>query len=230
MVEITVVKLSNMISFQKKLLNFVSLERKIKTISLKNEQDKKQSLISELLIRKTASDYLNVPMEQLKISYNPYGKPYIDNIRHFNFNISHSDDFVVIATSKYHVGIDIEKVKQINIDIAKRFFTNKEYEYISSFQSEKEKEFAFYQLWTLKESYVKALGQGISIPLNSFEVFMENSVITVNYNNKKNYHFYTTKINEYILSVTFQNERINKQYNLLKEKDFYNTFQSNIIC
>ena len=99
---------------------------------------------------------------------NQYEKPYLANISDIHFNISHSGNFVVCALSDKTVGIDIEQVKPVELKIAKRFFSAGEYEFIAA--KADNKTLAFYKIWTMKESYVKWEGKGLSMPLKSFNV------------------------------------------------------------
>ncbi len=103
---------------------------------------------------------------------NEKGKPYIKNSDIF-FNISHSDEYVVLAQSKSEIGVDIQKHKNQNLDVARRFFAESEYLYLQTV-NDKNKE--FFRLWTLKESYMKALGTGFSLPMCDFEIKFEKSI------------------------------------------------------
>lgn len=223
MVEVIIVNLSNELPFQYDLLTCISYEKRIRILKCVNEADKKRSLMSELLIRKAASDRLCIPAKKVNISYNPYGKPYIDNERYFKFNISHSESYVVIAISKYRIGIDVEKNKKTDFTIAKRFFTENEYQYIKSFTTQSEKVNAFYMLWTLKESYVKALGKGLSIPLNSFEFEIDDEIHVRNQNVNMKFLFSSTKIYDYTLSLSHQEKKI--KYTYLNEIDIYSYYK-----
>jgi len=219
MVEVIIVNLSDKLPFQYDYLKCISYEKRIRILKYINEADKKRSLMSELLIRKAASDKLCIPAKRVNISYNPYGKPYIDNERYFNFNISHSESYVVIAISRYKIGIDIEKNKKTDFAIAERFFTKNEYQYIKSFTTEPDRINAFYMLWTLKESYVKALGKGLSIPLNSFEFEIDNSIHIRNQKENMKFLFSSTRIYDYTLSLSHQEKEI--KYTFLNEIDIY---------
>lgn len=110
----------------------------------------------------------------LTLVYNEYGK---QSFLHYplKFNISHSGEYLVCAFSKKEIGVDIQRIKDIDLKIAKRFFAKNEYSYINS-MPENEKVDAFFRLWVLKESFIKAVGKGMFIPLNSFEIdFTEDS-------------------------------------------------------
>ena len=226
MVEITLVKLSDELPFNIGLLHFVSFERRVRILKYKNEIDKKRSLIAELLIRKAAYEELDIPIEKVKISYNPYGKPFIDNVRYFKFNITHSGNYVAIAVSRYGVGIDIEKIENIDMGVAKRFFMKSEYQYIKSLSSETEKINAFYMLWTLKESYIKAIGKGLKIPLNSFGFNIDKDIHLVGQQIKKKYCFSSTKLHGYSFSVCSKELELRCKYIYVGERDIYNYYKN----
>lgn len=138
-----------------------------------NKKDKIRTLIGEILVRSIIIRELNIENEYIKFEKNQYGKPYLLGYPDFNFNISHSEDFVVCAVDSKPVGIDIEVVKCIEYkDIAQNFFTEREFNYIVKQKSDIQLS-RFYEIWTLKESYMKCLGKGFSIPLKSFSVCMD---------------------------------------------------------
>jgi len=101
--------------------------------------------------------------KDLTFNIDKNGRPSIINIRNKNldFNISHSDEFVILAMSnRLRVGIDIEKIRDIDIDlISYNCFSNKEKKYL---KEKNDKLVNFFKIWTLKESYLKALGMWIS--------------------------------------------------------------------
>ncbi|NGT50303.1 4'-phosphopantetheinyl transferase superfamily protein [Clostridium perfringens] len=132
------------------------------------KKDKIRSLIGEILVRTIIIERLKINNEDIIIYKNKYGKPYLRGYPNFEFNLSHSGEYVVCAFDKNPVGIDIEKIKEFDFkEIAKNFFEVNELNYIInqdlSFQLSK-----FYEMWTLKESYIKCCGYGLNIPLNSF--------------------------------------------------------------
>jgi len=134
----------------------------------------------ELLIKNIIDEKLKIQPKKIIISKNAYGKPYLTNKRNFHFNISHSGKWVVCAVGERPVGIDIEFIDQINLEtaekIAERFFSDEEYEDLFT-REEKDILAYFYEIWTLKESFIKAIGKGLTIPLNSFTVKIGKSGI-----------------------------------------------------
>lgn len=167
MVEITIVELEDNIPFQEKFLMEVSKNRKEKIYRYEKTLDKKRSLLAELLIQKVTME--KIGLRNAVIYRNRYGKPYIKDEEGFYFNISHSGDYVAIGVSDEEIGIDIERKYGVDYRIAKRFFTPKEAQTILSCIEEQERIDTFFKFWTLKESYVKAIGMGLRIPLSSFE-------------------------------------------------------------
>ena len=103
------------------------------------------------------------------LTHNFLGRPTIQG--DFDFNISHSDEYVVCAFSRKHqVGIDIEKTKPISLDFIRTFFSPKEWQQMQLSQNS---ENSFYELWTKKEAVVKADGRGLTIPLK--EIIIEHT-------------------------------------------------------
>ncbi|MFI3212911.1 MAG: 4'-phosphopantetheinyl transferase superfamily protein [Eubacteriales bacterium] len=152
-----------------KLLSFVSKEKQNEILRFKFDIDKKLSLYSDLLIRIMICSELNIVNNQIRFMKNRYGKPYLFGEQNLQYNISHTRNCIVAIFSNTPVGIDVERITQVNIDICKRFFSHKEQEYVNKVDSYVDSR--FFELWTKKESYIKYVGKGLSIPLQSFCVF-----------------------------------------------------------
>ncbi|PRT33997.1 4'-phosphopantetheinyl transferase family protein [Bacillus wiedmannii] len=145
----------------------ISNDRREKIKKYHFEEDKKRSIIAELLLRHSLKKEFGINREQVQFTKNSFGKPMLKNFEQIYFNLAHSGDWVVCGVSDVPIGIDVEIIKSIDLDIAKTFFSLGEYKDIINQPKEKQITY-FYKLWTLKESYVKAEGEGLSIPLNSF--------------------------------------------------------------
>ncbi|MDR1725048.1 MAG: 4'-phosphopantetheinyl transferase superfamily protein [Bacteroidales bacterium] len=102
--------------------------------------------------------YVGLPLE---IVYKSNGKPFFKNNNTIKLSISHTYDYVAVAISNREIGIDIEHLRQNKQEIAKRFFTNEENNFLSSVNTDSY-DFYFTKLWTLKEAYSKCIGAGIS--------------------------------------------------------------------
>lgn len=127
--------------------------------------DKKRTVAGEMLARREISQWCQVNESSITFSVNQYGKPYIQNPS-VHFNISHSGDMVVCAIDHMPIGIDVEKIRQIDLSVAKRICTEREQEYLNNCKSyERFKDDiykCFFEIWTLKEAYFKCNGTGIT--------------------------------------------------------------------
>jgi len=151
------------------LLSVVSPEKQMKIQAFRRYEDALRALVSDTLIRALARDKLGLLPSQMDFGVNDFGKPYLFGYPGFHYNLSHSGDWVLCAVSREAVGVDIEQVKPIDLGIADRFFTKSEARWLHDTE-EHEKLEMFYAIWTMKESYVKAVGGGLSIPLDSFSI------------------------------------------------------------
>ncbi|MFJ7919612.1 4'-phosphopantetheinyl transferase family protein [Lysinibacillus fusiformis] len=157
------------------LLRYVSPEKSEKIIRYYSNEDASRSLLGDLLIRFFISKKLSVRNEEIAFQLNPYGKPFlIKPTTAIYFNLSHSDNWIVCAIDSNPIGVDVEKIKLIDLDVAKRFFTSEEYKTLYNQPKEFQLTY-FYKLWTLKESYIKYIGEGMSIALDSFSVVINHA-------------------------------------------------------
>lgn len=114
-----------------------------------------------------------------EMSYNANGKLYLPNSS-LHFNLSHSGSIAMIAVSENHVGCDVELIRPIGIlQTAEHFFCDSEYELLKNTVSEQEQIILFYRLWTLKESFMKAIGLGMNLPLNQFCITFSDAIPVV---------------------------------------------------
>ncbi|MEM7184494.1 MAG: 4'-phosphopantetheinyl transferase superfamily protein [Spirochaetota bacterium] len=150
--------------------------------------DRHRYLITRALLRSTLSQYApTIPAQEWYFQENEYGKPFIANEslpEPLHFNISHSKNAVVLAIARIEeLGIDVEFMpRPTNFsDIAQNFFSPVEAEHLLSLPEDRQKR-RFYDIWTLKEAYIKACGMGLSIPLDHFSFsFSSLEEITVGF-------------------------------------------------
>lgn len=152
------------------------------------EKDTIQYIVSRGYLRRILSDYIQTNAESIIFSYTEFGKPFINNSEVY-FNLSHSGDWCLIAVSLIkEIGIDIEKIREIDdvLKIAEKYFALNEYEHLKSFEGIKQLN-EFFRIWTLKESFIKAIGEGLSFPLKNFSVLSgkNNSPVLKLFDNKK---------------------------------------------
>lgn len=107
----------------KQLSNLVSNEKKERIKRLLNSCSVNRTLIGDLLIRSLICQKYKINNEEIRFKYNEYGKPFVEKFSDFHFNLSHSGEWVVCTTANFNVGIDIEKISEIEaLKLAKEFF------------------------------------------------------------------------------------------------------------
>ena len=137
-------------------------------------EDRKRCLCAELLMR-----YSLFTGRGIRFTGEPllgkYGKPYIQGAEDLFFSASHSGKWAVTAYGSSQVGADVEVIKSGSSSIAEGCFTQSEQDYV--FADDEGADERFIKLWTLKESYIKYLGTGLSTPLDSFTVYADRAPI-----------------------------------------------------
>jgi 4'-phosphopantetheinyl transferase len=116
--------------------------------------------------------YLGLHSGSLRFSYGSKGKPALEAGAHIQFNMTHSGSLAAIAiTAESQIGLDLEQVRPLSDmqQIAAHFFCSEEAAEIMSLPPS-ERERAFFRCWTRKEAYIKAIGDGLSAPLDGFRV------------------------------------------------------------
>ena len=178
---------------KKELLSLVGTERRKKVIRYRRPDDRKRSLGAGIIIQKILNDN---GFSENHLKYSENEKPFIDGLF---FNVSHAGDYVVGVVSDCEVGCDIEKAVNAPLEVAEHYFNPGELEYI---KSEKDKDKAFFTLWTLKESYMKMTGRGMSLLLDSFEIIPATTGYTLGKSPEKRCFFKTLQFDDYIFSVS----------------------------
>jgi 4'-phosphopantetheinyl transferase len=181
--------------FYKKLKPVLPSAVVYKTERFKFWEDRQRSLIGEIMVRKFYKDRLGT--EALEFELNEHEKPSLKDHPNEHFNISHSGDYVVVAFSDENVGVDVEMIQKDRRAVAERFFTDKEIQQMHACATETAQIHYFYQLWTLKESYMKAIGKGMTMSLSSFSFLLKNNQAKLEYSkNDADWHFYTQLWND----------------------------------
>jgi len=149
------------------LLSCIAPDKRERICRYRHHETARQSLAAEILVRTLACRMLSLHNNQLSFKKNSWGKPYLAGSHDFHFNVSHSNAWVICAVDSLPVGLDIELVAPVNLTIADRFFAAPEVRQLHNLPAEMRLD-RFYELWTLKESYIKSIGKGLSIPLSAF--------------------------------------------------------------
>lgn len=161
---------------------------------------KQTALITRAFIRIILSEYEAVSPQDWQFIHSDLGKPEIANSNlGLRFNLSHNKDLIICAIClNYDIGCDIESLsrKMSILPIATRFFTDEEAQLIKTLPERLQRK-GFFECWTLKESFVKATGKGISQGLDTFRFeFKVNNALQY----REDINIYTenkTEINEH---------------------------------
>ncbi len=149
---------------------------------------RQHKIVARAKLRQILGKYLDRSPREIEISIGLQGKPQVAGLE---FNLSHSGDLVAYAVSDQPVGIDIERIRKIDLTaIIQRFFAASEF---AAWQKlpPAEQEAAFFRLWTIKEAYLKAIGTGLHTPLSAVEVSMNaEHPIILQAPNRKNWQLY----------------------------------------
>lgn len=162
----------------KEFSNFLSKDEVVRANKFRFEKDRSVYITAKYLLRNLLGNYLNLDPKELIFDYNEYDKPVYLNSADLNFNVSHSGNRIIIGFAKnLEIGADIEKIKADFdvLELAKNFFSKEEIKALTA-MDENERFRAFYRCWTRKEAFIKAVGEGLSYPLDSFSVTMEDDL------------------------------------------------------
>lgn len=140
------------------------------------KKDRDLFVIGRCITKILMAYYTNRSPKEVKIRPDVCGKP-TSNLNLF-FNLSHSGDQLLLGFSNSCIGVDIEKLNpQVDIkSVGKSNFSEVEFEILMN-ASDENKIATFFEIWTKKESFIKGIGKGLSIPLTTFNVTAQNGKV-----------------------------------------------------
>jgi 4'-phosphopantetheinyl transferase len=138
------------------------------------ERSRDRFIFARAALRRILADELGEDARELRILEGPHGRPELAGLP-LHFNVSHSQDKALIAVSSTaRIGVDIEALAPIERDLVERFFSSAEQASLAALAGP-DWERGFYRCWTRKEAFVKALGRGLSLPLEDFDVTIDEN-------------------------------------------------------
>lgn len=180
-------------------------------------KDRRRYLVTRALLRLVLSRYTMVRPEQWSFDANAYGRPEIarsfEAARWLTFNLSHTHSLIALGISRSRaIGVDVENwvAREVSMNIADRYFAPDEVAALATVPREHQ-QFRFFEYWTFKESYIKARGMGLSLPLEQFgfrflqEASVEIAIDPVLQDEPGRWHFWQLRpASEYLLAVGAQ--------------------------
>ena len=149
----------------------VSKQRKEKIDRMRSRKDKCLSLGAEILLQQACRDF-GVSYRDETVAEGEYEKPFFSSGR-ISFNLSHSGERVMCIMSDREAGCDVQQIGTPRLRVARRFFSASESALITSLTDPEEQADLFYRVWTLKESFIKCVGRGLSLPLSEFTMLLD---------------------------------------------------------
>lgn len=144
------------------------------------ERDRHRYLVTRAMVRTVLSKYARIAPQDWQFAASAYGKPEVVNdnaeAQRISFNLSHTSGLIVLGVARDRaIGVDVENVREQRaaVEIADRFFAPSEVAALRALPEEVQQR-RFFEYWTLKESYIKARGLGLSIPLDRFAFDLED--------------------------------------------------------
>ncbi|WP_449601890.1 4'-phosphopantetheinyl transferase family protein [Paenibacillus sp. Marseille-Q9583] len=206
-------------------LTRIGKEKKTRILKYQHIRSAYHSLFGELLVRAIICHNTSINNPEIDFIVGRYGKPFLKNYPNFSFNISHSGHWVVLIwnNQKVALGIDVEEIKLIDLKIAETFFHRTEYLDLLSKQGIEQTEY-FFQLWTLKESYIKAVGKGLAIPLDNFSFHCSGTKI-LNSPETRGYYFKSYRIDAgHYISACSNTDTLPENIKFMKYEDLCGFF------
>lgn len=161
-----------------RLWTFLSGDERQRAGKFYFHRDRDKYVAARGSLREILGRYLMIPPGEISFVYGDHGKPAISGDRDaetLEFNLSHSGELALVGVTRGRkIGVDVERIVDRRADeqIARRFFSMHEVRDYLSLPREQRKE-AFFRCWTRKESYIKARGEGLSRPLEQFDVSLK---------------------------------------------------------
>lgn len=194
-----VISLHNLTYLKNDLYEILSVDEKERVAKIKKKLDKDEFIIRRGLLKILISEYTGKSASKIEYNYGLYGKPSLKESESHTlyFNCSHSAGVAFYGfTRECEIGVDIECIPKHYpyLQIAERFFSNKEYNALMSLPLN-EREWGFLTYWTKKEAYLKATGQGFFHPSVDFTIQLNPNISNFHLseirveNMKKNWFF-----------------------------------------
>ncbi|MBD1372569.1 4'-phosphopantetheinyl transferase superfamily protein [Hazenella sp. IB182357] len=204
------------------LLSFVDRAKREKIVRYHRRIDAKRSLLADLLIRMQIAKRFEVDPRELQFAYNQYGKPYLQGHPQVHFNLSHAGEWVVGMLGCEEIGVDVECIKELDHRITDVVFSEAE---MALYQElpENRRQHYFYKIWTAKESYVKAVGKGLSISPQSITVCMEEHQSYIVGKKKQIRHY--TWVPDYVLCACVERVELPTDIIYVEENAIYGYYE-----
>jgi len=201
------------VNFEEYDNNLLKYLTKLLTKSKKKEverfafvEDKIRAIFSEILLNYVVKKHYGLSLQKITIKKNRQGKKFFLNFPYIKFNISHSGNWIVLAIGVQEVGVDIQKKEKTCINSIINYL--KEESFYTGLKEDQKKEM-FYENWVIRESFLKAIGTGFSIPSTLDEININRNDKLVS-NKDWVYHYFLKNFERDYLFCLCSKEQISK--------------------
>jgi 4'-phosphopantetheinyl transferase len=178
------------------------------------QRHRNERLLARATLRKALSDLTGLSPSTWQFRKNAHGRPEIEapsDHRHLKFSVSHADGLIACLLSWHReVGLDVEPIQQVDgmLDIADRYFARCETVSLRALPGHEQGR-RFLELWTLKESYLKARGLGLSIPLTEVAFTIKKNAVYARFgaqlaDDPVRWQFNLERLNDYLIATTVE--------------------------
>ncbi len=144
--------------------------KKARLEKTRQRKDRWRTVIADSMARNMLAELIKCKPEEVAFAYEENGRPYLPSSP-YRFNISHSENVVAVAVHTADIGIDVEKIRDVSMLMAKKYFCADENRYLFG-RDPQDADFAtvatpdvllrFFEIWTAKEAYLKSMGRGLT--------------------------------------------------------------------
>lgn len=144
--------------------------KKARLEKTRQRKDRYRTVVADRLARNMLAEVLGCAPDDVPFAYEENGRPYVPNSA-YRFNISHSENLVAVAVHTADVGIDVERIREVPMAMARKYFCADENLYLFGHEPQ-DTDFAsvaspdvllrFFEIWTAKEAYLKSMGRGLT--------------------------------------------------------------------
>jgi len=159
------------------------------------EHETAHELLKSAVQEFAESQNMIISEKNLILDYHEYKKPYFKYYPDLYFNLSHCTGLAVCLLSEHECGVDTESLREVRPAVVRRVFSSEEQKLL---ETSPEADRLFTRIWTLKESYVKAIGRGIGFPMQEVNFQFRNDHIICS---QKNAEFYHIQYEDYEIST-----------------------------
>lgn len=207
---------------KRQYFSFIECERKDE-LAKSMERKQTQTLYSHMVAKREIAKILGCDMEEVIFEYDENSKPKLKGSGNLFFNISHSCEYTAVAISDKPIGVDIEKIRPVRQTVINKVCSRTELGYLKGSTNEQRD---FIKLWTLKESFLKAVGTGIIDNMKNYSFTVEENKAYMA--NKKINAQIICDVDGYIISVVELPERKEKTKSELIQKSITKKFRKTI--